>query len=81
MVYRITGPGVDAEDDDGGNALNARLLLPLGPGRYTVEVSSLGSSQGMFELETTDMGGTAGSSANGNRKGGDASADAAVETN
>ena len=72
----ITGPGVEAEDDDGGNGLNARLLLPLGPGRYIVEVSSMGSSQGMFELETTDMGGNVGSTANGNRKGGEATAEA-----
>ena len=76
---RITGPGVDAEDDDGGNALNARLLLPLGPGRYTVEVSSLGNTQGMFELETIDLGGNVSTPANDNRKGDEAQADAAIE--
>lgn len=74
-VLHITGPGVDAEDDDGGNGTNARLTQQMGPGRYIVAVSSLGSQQGVFELETTDLGGDAGP-ANSNRK--DAAAAAAA---
>jgi len=75
-VLRISGPGIDAEDDDGGNGTNARLGLRLGPGRYSVTVSSFGSQQGVFELETTDLGGAPATPANSNRK--DA-ADAAAE--
>ncbi len=75
-MLRITGPGVEAEDDDGGNGTNARLSLRLGPGRYTVTVSSLGGQQGLFELETTDLGGDAALPANSNRK--DAAAEAAA---
>ena len=78
-TLRVTGPGVDAQDDDGGGGLNARLSLPLGPGRYTVEVSSLGNTQGMFELETIDLGGNVSTPANDNRKGDEAQADAAIE--
>lgn len=72
-MLRITGPGVEAEDDDGGNGTNARLSLPLGPGRYTVAVSGFGNQQGVFELETTDMGSSTAAPANSNHK------DAAVE--
>lgn len=67
-VLRISGPGIDAEDDDGGNGTNARLVLQLGPGRYTVTVSSFGSQQGVFELETTDLGDEPTTPANSNRK-------------
>ncbi len=67
-VLRISGPGIDAEDDDGGNGTNARLVLQLGPGRYTVTVSSFGSQQGVFELETTDLGDEPATPANSNRK-------------
>lgn len=67
-LLHITGPGVDAEDDDGGNNLNARLTLPLGAGRYTVAVTSFGNQQGVFELETTDLGGDAAIPTNANRK-------------
>lgn len=56
-VLHITGPGVDEENDDGGNGTNARLTLDLRAGRYIVAVTSLGSQQGVFELETTDLGG------------------------
>jgi hypothetical protein len=58
-VLHITGPGVDEENDDGGNGTNARLTLNLRPGRYIVAVTSLGSQQGVFELETTDLSGDA----------------------
>jgi len=72
-VLHVSGPGVDAEDDDGGNGTNARLTLHLGPGRYTVAVTSFGSQQGVFELETTDLGADMAAPGNSNRK------DAAVE--
>ena len=58
-VLHITGPGVDEENDDGGSGTNARLILNLRPGRYIVAVTSLGSQQGVFELETTDLSGSA----------------------
>jgi len=67
-VLHITGPGVDAEDDDGGNGTNAQLTLDLRAGRYIVAVTSLGSQQGVFELETTDLGGDVSAPSNGNRK-------------
>jgi hypothetical protein len=67
-VLHITGPGVEAEDDDGGNGTNARLSLPLGPGRYTVAVTAFGNQQGVFELETTDLGSDVAAPANSNRK-------------
>lgn len=74
-VLKITGPGVDAEDDDGGNGTNAQLTLDLRPGRYIVAVTSLSGQQGVFELETTDMGADMTAPANSNRK--DAASEAA----
>ncbi|MCL7713882.1 ABC transporter substrate-binding protein [Stenotrophomonas mori] len=67
-VLHITGPGVDAEDDDGGNGTNARLRLRMGPGRYNVMVSSFGNRQGVFELQTTDLGGDSAAQGDSNRK-------------
>ena len=69
-VLHITGPGVDEENDDGGNGTNAQLTLDLRAGRYIVAVTSLGSQQGVFELETTDLGGggDVAAPANSNRK-------------
>ncbi len=67
-VLHVTGPGTDAEDDDGGNGTNARLNLSLRAGRYIVAVTSLGSQQGVFELETTDMGGDVAAPGESNRK-------------
>lgn len=68
-VLHITGPGVDEENDDGGNGTNAQLTLNLRAGRYIVAVTSLGSQQGVFELETTDLGGgDVAAPANSNRK-------------
>jgi len=76
-VLKITGPGVDEENDDGGNGTNAQLILNLRAGRYIVAVSSLGSQQGVFELETTDLGGgDVAAPANSNRK--DAAEEAAA---
>ena len=66
-VLHITGPGVDEENDDGGNGTNAQLTLNLRAGRYIVAVTSLGSQQGVFELETTDLGGDV-AAPNSNRK-------------
>lgn len=78
-VLRVSGPGIEAEDDDGGNGTNARLALRMGPGRYTVTVSSFGSQQGVFELETTDLGGDAAAPAISNRKDAATATDAAAE--
>ena len=77
-VLKITGPGVDEENDDGGNGTNAQLTLDLRAGRYIVAVTSLGSQQGVFELETTDLGGgDVAAPANSNRK--DAAEEAAAD--
>lgn len=77
-VLKITGPGVDQEDDDGGNGTNAQLTLDLRAGRYIVAVTSLGNQQGVFELETTDLGGgDVAAPANSNRK--DAAEEAAAD--
>ena len=49
---------VIAEDDDGGDGLNSRLVLNLGPGVYQVGVSSYASgATGDFELTATCFGG------------------------
>lgn len=78
-VLRVTGPGINAEDDDGGEGTNARLTLGLGAGTYTVTVTSLGSRQGIFELETLDLGADAASgSGNSNHKAMEAAADSAA---
>ena len=62
---------------DGGNGTNAQLTLNLRAGRYIVAVTSLGSQQGVFELETTDLGGgDVAAPANSNRK--DAAEEAAA---
>ncbi len=76
-VLKITGPGVEEENDDGGNGTNAQLTLDLRAGRYIVAVTSLGSQQGVFELETTDLGGDVAAPANSNRK--DAAEEAAAD--
>lgn len=65
-VLNITGPGVNEEDDDGGDGTNARLTVGLSTGTYSVIVTSLGGRQGIFELETTDMGGDSVSNRGGN---------------
>ncbi len=81
-TLHITGPGVDAEDDDGGNGTNAQLTLSLRAGRYIVAVGSLGSQQGVFELETTDLGAGDVTASNNNRKDiAELSAQAAAEAN
>lgn len=68
-VLQVTGPGVNAEDDDGGGGTNARLELHLAAGTYTVIVRSLGDTQGPFELQTLDLGTTSsGSRINNNLK-------------
>ena len=38
---RLSGRGVDIEDDDGGGNLNARIRAYLEPGEYTLAASSL----------------------------------------
>lgn len=46
---RLSGNGVDATDDDGGDGLNARLSRVLTPGEYTISAEGL-SGSGMFQL-------------------------------
>ncbi len=78
-VLKITGPGVDAEDDDGGNGTNAQLILDLRAGRYIVAVSSLGSQPGVFELETTDLGSDVAAPASNRKDAVEAAAEAAAD--
>lgn len=53
----LSGNGVNMDDDDGGNQLNARLVAPLQPGRYTVTASGFSQAAGAFYLgvERTDF--------------------------
>ena len=51
-VVHVRGQGASFDDDDGGEQMNSRLTMKLQPGRYTVEVESVGSGDGMFEVET-----------------------------
>jgi len=53
----LSGNGVNMEDDDGGNQLNARLVAPLQPGRYTLTANSVSNANGAFYLgvERTDF--------------------------
>lgn len=79
-VLYVTGPGIDAEDDDGGNRTNSRLSLHLGAGRYNVAVSGFGSQQGLFQLETADLGSADLGASGSNRKdAAEAAATAAAE--
>lgn len=49
-VLRLVGNGVERGDDDGGDGSDARLQETLGPGHYTVDVSSLSEEPGLVEL-------------------------------
>ena len=52
-LLEVSGNGVNAEDDDGGNGTNSRLDLNLAPGSYTVDVRSFGSNAGTFTLQAS----------------------------
>ena len=41
-VLKLSGQGVDAENDDGGDSTNSRLTLSLKPGKYTLTARGLG---------------------------------------
>ena len=58
----VSGNGVDASDDDGGNGTNSRLELQLAAGRYNVDVRSLGGQPGSFTLEASSSVASAASS-------------------
>jgi hypothetical protein len=49
-VLSLTGPGVEIEDDDGGNRLDARLRTLLEPGSYTLTARGLDEASGGFTL-------------------------------
>lgn len=50
-MLELSGNGVAASNDDGGDNLNARLRVPLEPGTYTLHAKSANdSATGMFEL-------------------------------
>jgi hypothetical protein len=46
----LSGNGINMEDDDGGSHMNARLLAPLQPGRYTLTATGFNESSGAFYL-------------------------------
>ncbi|MDR1076548.1 MAG: hypothetical protein LBL59_09710 [Xanthomonadaceae bacterium] len=49
---KLTGQGVDLEDDDGGEERNSRITMFLQPGTYQVRASGYSnSSQGMYTLK------------------------------
>ncbi|HDS1126035.1 TPA: ABC transporter substrate-binding protein [Stenotrophomonas maltophilia] len=53
-VLKVSGQGVDAENDDGGDSTNSRLSLSLKPGKYTLSARGLGDDvNGMFTLSAT----------------------------
>ncbi|TDK26238.1 hypothetical protein E2F46_06480 [Luteimonas aestuarii] len=52
-MLELSGNGVSANDDDGGDGLNSRLRVPLEPGTYTLRAKSIGDASGMFELAIT----------------------------
>ena len=53
-VLKVSGQGVDAENDDGGDSTNSRLSLSLKPGKYTLNARGLGDGvTGMFTLSAT----------------------------
>ena len=50
-VLRVRGPGVEAENDDGGSGTDSLLRLYLEPGTYTMNVAALqGEGRGDFKL-------------------------------
>ncbi len=49
-LLRITGPGVDQEDDDGGGNYDARLVVQLTPGEYVIRARSLDEDNGPYTL-------------------------------
>lgn len=50
-VLRISGNGVDARDDDGGDGTDSRLSVLLEPGSYTLNVAGWsGGTQGLYRL-------------------------------
>ncbi len=52
-TLRDSAGGVIAENDDGGDFLDAQLVQRLEPGRYDVEVEGFGSSGGSFQVIVT----------------------------
>lgn len=52
---RLSGNGVEVEDDDGGNGLNARVTVALQPGKYTVDAMGFDGSNGAFDLSVETL--------------------------
>lgn len=50
---RLEGNGVTLEDDDSGEALNARIATVLPPGDYSVRASAFDAGAGVFTLSAT----------------------------
>lgn len=49
----LTGNGVEASDDDGGEGLNSRLVQVLDAGDYTIGAAAASSGSGLFALSLT----------------------------
>ncbi|OBU64324.1 ABC transporter substrate-binding protein [Stenotrophomonas maltophilia] len=55
-VLKLSGQGIDAENDDGNDGTNSRLSLVLKPGRYTLTATGLGDgANGMFTLSANSI--------------------------
>ena len=46
----LSGGGLQLEDDDSGHHTNARLSVPLQPGRYTLGATAFSNGTGAFDL-------------------------------
>jgi phospholipase/lecithinase/hemolysin len=56
---RLTGPGADAREDDGGLGLDAHLtFVAPATGTYTLTVSGVGVSKGSYVLQGPDLRGS-----------------------
>ncbi|MDR5868675.1 PPC domain-containing protein [Halomonas koreensis] len=52
-LLRVSGPGSELSDDDGGSGTDSRLQSVFMPGEYRVEVSSYGAGVGEYALDVS----------------------------
>src|SRR5690606_17745961 len=51
-LLELSGPGVNARDDDSGGGYDALLNVPVEPGSYRLTATQHGSGEGLFTLAT-----------------------------
>lgn len=62
-LYVLNSSGVVlAEDDDGGEGVNSRILLQLSPGTYSLGAAAFSGGLGAFQLHSQALAGGCGSS-------------------